>query len=146
MSIEAGDLLPYWTVEAVDPEKMKIMAALLGDPNPIHLDPAAARALGLGDRVVNQGPVNFGYVQNMLAAWAGGPGRIRAISLRLTAVVLAGDRLAAGARVTRVNPGGLVECAVWLDVLERAGSPLRPALRALDGTATVAAPDDARSG
>jgi 3-hydroxybutyryl-CoA dehydratase len=146
MSIEAGDLLPSWTVESVDPEKMKIMAALLRDPNPIHLDPAAARALGLGDRVVNQGPVNFGYVQNMLAAWAGGPGRIRAISLRLTAIVLAGDRVAAGGRVTSVSSGGVVECAVWLDVLERAGSPLRPPLRALAGTATVVPPDDGLSG
>jgi 3-hydroxybutyryl-CoA dehydratase len=142
MSIKAGDLIPCWTVEAVDPEKMKIMAALLRDPNPIHLDPAAARALGLGDRVVNQGPVNFGYVQNMLAAWAGGPGRIRALSLRLTATVLAGDRLAAGGRVTSVSLGGLVECDVWLDVLERAGSPLQPPLRALTGTAKIASPDD----
>ncbi len=142
MSAKAGDILPCWTIEAVDPEKMKIMAALLRDPNPIHLDPAAVRALGLGDRVVNQGPVNFGYVQNMLAAWAGGPGRILAMSLRLTAIVLAGDRLAAGGRVTSVSSGGLVECAVWLDVLERAGSPLRPPLRALAGTATVASPGD----
>jgi 3-hydroxybutyryl-CoA dehydratase len=142
MSIEAGDLLPCWTVETVDPEKMKIMAALLRDPNPIHLDPAAVRALGLGDRVVNQGPVSFGYVQNMLAAWAGGPDRIRAMSLRLTATVLAGDRLAARGRVTSVSSTGLVECAVWLDVLERAGSPLRPPVRALVGTATLAPPDD----
>lgn len=143
MNITPGDLLQTWTVEAVDPEKMKIMAALLRDPNPIHLDPAAVRALGLGDRVVNQGPVNFGYVQNMLAAWAGGPGRIRAMSLRLTAAVLAGDRLVAGGRVISVDPGGLVECAVWLDVLERAGNPLTPPLRALAGTARVVPPDPA---
>lgn len=137
MSVAAGDLLPAWTVEAVDPEKMKIMAALLGDPNPIHFDPAAVRALGLGDRVINQGPANFGYVQNMLVSWAGGVGRIRALSLRLTANVLAGDRVAAGGRVTGVGPGDLVACAVWLDVLARGGTSLASPLRALAGTATV---------
>ena len=141
MSIAAGDLLPAWTVEAVDPEKMKIMAALLRDPNPIHLDSAAVRALGLGDQVINQGPVNFGYVQNMLIAWAGGADRIRALSLRLTANVLADDRVAAGGQVTSVGPGGLVACAVWLDVLGRGGTALTPPLRALTGTATVVLPE-----
>ena len=27
-----------WTCEGVSPEKMKVLALLLGDPNPIHID------------------------------------------------------------------------------------------------------------
>jgi len=133
-----GDPLPPLTIEAVDPEKMKIMAALLRDPNPIHFDPAAARAAGLGDGTVNQGPVTIAYVQNMLASWAGGEDRIGALSLRLTANVLSGDRVAAGGRVVGAGSGSGAECAVWLDVTARAGEPLAPPLRALSGTAKVA--------
>lgn len=131
--MQVGDPLPAWTVDAVDAEKMKIMAALLCDPNPIHLDAAAVRRLGMGDRVVNQGPVTMGYVQNMLVAWAGGEDRIRALALRLSANVFAGDRVVAGGRVTALREDGgarLADCEVWLDVVD---GP-----RAVHGTATVA--------
>lgn len=137
MNVAAGDLIPFLTVRAVDAEKMKIMAALLRDPNPIHLDPDAARSAGLGNGPVNQGPANIGYVQNMLAAWAGGEERIKALSLRLTANVLAGDRVVAGGQVASVGPGAMVECGVWLDVVVRADQALTPPLRALSGTAVV---------
>jgi acyl dehydratase len=51
-----------WRLDSVDSERMREFAVLLADPNPIHLEPEAVRARGLGDRVVNQGPANFGYV------------------------------------------------------------------------------------
>jgi 3-hydroxybutyryl-CoA dehydratase len=38
--------LPAWKLDRVDPGKMKTLALLLADPNPIHLDAAAARRLG----------------------------------------------------------------------------------------------------
>ena len=47
---------------------MHIIAKVLRDPNPIHLDPAAAMAAGLGERVVNQGPANMAYVVDTLLA------------------------------------------------------------------------------
>ena len=50
---------------------MKTMAAILRDPYPIHWDRQATAALGLGGRTVNQGPLNLGYIANMLMAWAG---------------------------------------------------------------------------
>ena len=58
-------------LESVSPEKMKIFAALARDPNPIHWDRAAVAERGLGDRLINQGPINLGYVVNMLLAWTG---------------------------------------------------------------------------
>ena len=48
-------------VREVRPEPMVDFADLLQDPNPIHLDETAARG-----RVINQGPVNAGYVIAML--------------------------------------------------------------------------------
>ncbi|WP_308282590.1 MaoC/PaaZ C-terminal domain-containing protein [Pseudonocardia nigra] len=137
---QVGDALPEWVVEAVDPEKMKLMAALLHDPNPIHLGPDAVRAVGLGDRAVNQGPSNLGYVQNVLIAWAGSDDAIRAMAMRFAATVFAGDRAIAGGRVSAVRESDgelLADCEVWLDAF-RPG--VATAVRALSGTATVVVP------
>lgn len=133
-SVRPGDALPDLVVESVDPERMKTMAALLRDPNMIHLDPAETARLGMGDRVVNQGPINMGYVQTMLAGAAGGVDRVRRTSFRFLANVHAGDRVVAGGRVTAVRDGAAgreVDCEVWLDVSGGA--------RALSGTATLVA-------
>lgn len=136
MTIEVGTELPVRVVERVDIAEMKTMAALLQDPNPIHWDPEATKALGMGERTVNQGPINMAYVMNMLVAWADNdPSRLRGLKLRFMANVFNGDRVTAGGRVTgvrEVDGERLVDCEVWLDV--DGGS------RALSGTATVAIP------
>ena len=106
----------------VRPEPMVDFADLLGDPNPIHLDEAAARG-----RVINQGPVNAGYVIAMLRA-AYPQARIGAIRLRFLANVRAGDRVVAGGVVTAENDTE-IECDVWLDIED---GP-----RAVEGSATL---------
>jgi 3-hydroxybutyryl-CoA dehydratase len=121
--VKVGDELPQRVVD-VRPEPMKVTAALLRDPNMIHLDPAVTEALGLGPRVVNQGPLNLGYVHTLLEE----RGRVVASRFRFHGNVLAGDRVVAGARVTAVA-GDLVDCEVWLDVT--GGS------RAVSGTARI---------
>ena len=109
-----GDELPNLVIESVDAEKMKTMAALLADSNPIHWDVDSVRELGMGDQPVNQGPNNLGYVMNMLGDWAGGAERIQQIRVRFLDNVFAGDRLEAGGSVTAVGDDGTVECDVWL--------------------------------
>ena len=109
-----GDELPRLVIESVDAEKMKTMAALLADSNPIHWDVDTVRELGMGDQPVNQGPNNLGYVMNMLGDWAGGAERIQHIRVRFLDNVFAGDRLEAGGTITAVDDGGNVECDVWL--------------------------------
>ena len=109
-----GDELPRMVIESVDAEKMKTMAALLGDSNPIHWDVDTVRELGMGDQPVNQGPNNLGYVMNMLGDWAGGAERIQKIRVRFLDNVFAGDRLEAGGTVTAIGDDGTVECDVWL--------------------------------
>src|SRR3546814_10502336 len=73
----AGEALAPLTVAHIDPATLKLVAALMDDPNPIHFDTAAARAAGLGDRPVAQGPLTFGYLVVMAARAVGGHDGLR---------------------------------------------------------------------
>jgi len=129
-----GARLPELRVDPVSPEAMKRMARVLHDPNRIHLDPEAVRATGLGDRVINQGPSNCGYVMDMLAQ-AFPDGELRGFQSRFLANVLGGDAVVAGGKVDDVDPapgGWVLTCSVWLDVVGRG--------QALRGTARVYLP------
>jgi acyl dehydratase len=125
----AGEAIPPWEMTSVDPARMKTMAALLRDPYPVHWDRRANERLGLGGRVVNQGPLNLGYVANMLMAWAGADS-IRRLTVSFGSPVLDGDQVVAGGRVRDVVDG-VARCDVWL---ARAGE------RVVTGTALVTAP------
>ena len=83
-----------WTLRRVDPARMKILALLLADPNPVHLDPEAARRLHIADREVNQGPSNMAMVVNMLThTWP--DAELRQLRVRLLGQVLADDSVEA---------------------------------------------------
>jgi acyl dehydratase len=130
--VKPGDAIPEWNAEDVSAEKMMIFSALIRDPNPIHIDAEAARQLGLGEREVNQGPVNMGYLLNMLASWAGGADAIRRLKVRFMANIEAGDDIVASGTVIEVreeNGERLADCEIALDVVG--------GHRAMSGTATV---------
>jgi 3-hydroxybutyryl-CoA dehydratase len=84
--------LPPLRIEHVDAEAMHDWADLLEDANPIHLDPAAVRALGLGDAVINQGPRNIAVVLNAISQ-ALPTAELTGFSARLLGNVHAGDAL-----------------------------------------------------
>ena len=129
---EAGQQLPEHRIGPVSAEKMKTMSALMRDANPIHFDESAVRALGLGERVINQGPLNQAYVVDMLSRWAGGADRVRGVRLRYLGTVFAGDHLCARGTVREVAEADgrrVATCDVQLDVL--GGQTV------LSGTATV---------
>ena len=133
-AVEVGTQLPAFRVESVDPWRMKVFAALARDPNPIHWDRSEVAARGLGDRLINQGPTNLGYVCNMLVAWAG-PEALRDLRVRFTANVFDGDGVTAGGVVTAIREEGgvrLADCDVWLDRDD--------GTRTVAGTATVVCP------
>ena len=114
MSHAIGDALPPFTIESVSPEAMKQWAVFLADPNPIHLDVEVVKAKGLGDRVINQGPVNVAYMMNMLMrAFPGG--RIKSMDSRFLDNVYGGDRAVVTGRITMIE-GNIVTCEFSLDV------------------------------
>lgn len=119
LPVEVGATIPSLDV-LVDAEKMKLMAALLADPTPIHFDERALRDLGMDERPVNQGPLNMGYLQTMLARWAGGRERVVDFRVRFQGNVLAGDRVRASGTVTAISEderGRVATCEVSLEVL-----------------------------
>ena len=89
MKVEVGDAIPSWTMESVTPERMKTVAAIFRDPMPLHWDRDASRAIGFEGRLLNQSPINLGYVVNMLMAWAG-PTCIRRVRTEFPLPVLDG--------------------------------------------------------
>lgn len=129
--VQVGTEVPSLEL-VVDGEKMKVMAALLADPNPIHFDTRALAALGMDQRPVNQGPLNMGYLQTMLARWAGGRDRLLTFRVRFRGNVLAGDTVRAQGVVTEVRDterGRVATCDISLEVVGGAV--------ALSGTADV---------
>ena len=138
MNVVAGQPIPEWVMESVSPERMRTMAAILRDPNPIHWDREAVDALplGLGKRTINQGPLGLSYMVNMLHAWAG-PRCLRRLVMRFPQVVLDGERVIARGEVTGVrqdNDEQLADCRVWLEHAERGVL--------LEGEAVIALPSD----
>ena len=119
MIVAAGDDIPEWAMPEVDPARMRTMAAILRDPYSVHWDRAGNAAFGLAGRVINQGPLNLGYIVNMLTAWAGA-GSVRRLTVSFGRPVLDGDSVTARGRVTTVEERDgkqFVTCDVWLDRL-----------------------------
>jgi acyl dehydratase len=86
------------------------MAMLLRDPNPIHWDTAVTERLGLGDRAINQGPINMSYLLELAVANAGGAENLRRFRVRFLRNVMAGDRVVCSGRVTaRDEAAGTVD-------------------------------------
>ena len=135
MKVETGDSIPEWDMPRVAPERMRTMAAILRDPNPVHWDRSAVAALGFGERTINQGPLGLSYMLNMLMEWAG-PRCIRRVVMRFPEVVLDEDHVIAKGVVTAVRDvdgGREADCEIWL---ERAGEG-----RLLEGSAVVRIPE-----
>lgn len=126
-----GPALPEFVVEAVDPQRMKTMAALLRDPYRVHWDRAATTAMGLGGRVINQGPLNLSYIMNALHAH-GGPGCIRQLTVAFHRPVFDGDRVVAGGELLQ-SADGHDTWNVWL----RRDAPV-PGEHVVTGTAVTA--------
>jgi len=78
----------------IDTASMREWCDILGDDNPIHIDPAAAQALGFGPRTVNPGPANLAYLLTVLEDAA--PGMTPAsLDAAFLGNVLSGDTAAA---------------------------------------------------
>jgi acyl dehydratase len=124
-----GGRLDPFVVDAVDDARMKVMAAILQDPNPIHFDVDAVRELGYGERPINQGPINLAWFMSCAIRFAGGRERLLRTQVRFLGNVFAGERFVAEGTVTAIDrAAGTAELAI------ECTSDGRPVLA---GTATV---------
>jgi 3-hydroxybutyryl-CoA dehydratase len=114
MTYAVGDALPPFVIESVSADAMKQWAVFLADPNPIHLDVEVVKAKGLGDRVINQGPINVAYMMNMLMAAFPGA-KIEAMDSRFLDNVYGGDKAVASGTITAIE-GNRISCEFTLDV------------------------------
>lgn len=133
MSARPGDELGPW-FGTIGADAVAELAVILDDPNPIHLDPAAARAAGLGERAIVQGPASMAFVINMLRE-AVADCRLGKLGVRLLGSICVDDAVRAAGRVESVTVDGgerLLSCDVWLDIID---GP-----RALEGSATLLGP------
>lgn len=135
MKVAVGDSIPEWDMPEVSAARMRTMAAILRDPNPVHWDREVCDQLGFGKRTINQGPLGLSYMINMLHAWTG-PESIRRLYMTFPLVILDGDHVTAQGRITALreeNGERLADCDIWL---HRDGSA-----HPLEGRATVKLPD-----
>jgi len=128
VGLKVGDELPPFIVDSVDPQRMKTMAALLDDPNPIHFDKDLVVRLGYGEAPVNQGPTTMAYMTNVLVG-AFGARAIRRFQCRFLGNVFAGERIECRGTVTAIDTAtSTVELALTASVADR---------QVLAGTASV---------
>ncbi len=121
MKISIGDDIPEWDMPSVTRERMRTMAAILRDPNPVHWDPRSTERWGFKDKTINQGPLGLSYMVNMLHDWAG-PTSIKRFIMTFPKAVLSEDHVIARGKVTglREEDGTTIaECDIWLHNDER---------------------------
>lgn len=118
MTPQVGDALQPFRIGPVDPQSMVIWAEILRDPNPIHLDVEAVRAMGLGNRRINQGPANLAYLIN--GVFQTFPcAKMEQITNRFVGNVVEDDLLVVSGAVTQVETvaeGVRVTCDMTLAV------------------------------
>jgi acyl dehydratase len=115
VKVNVGDVIPSWTMTSVSIEKMKTMAAILRDPNPVHWNRKTVAAMGMGERTINQGPLGISYMVNMLQAWAG-ENCIQHMHVTFpNPLILDEDEIIARGQVKAVDEDGLIYCETWLE-------------------------------
>jgi acyl dehydratase len=130
-TLSIGYELAPFVVETVDLQRMKTMAALLDDPNPIHFDTDLVVRLGYGDAPINQGPITMSYMMNVVTD-AFGRDAVRSFRCRFLGNVFAGEQVVCRGTVSALDTAaGTAEIEVSAVVGER---PV------LAGAATVALP------
>jgi acyl dehydratase len=77
-------------------EQIAAYAESSGDQNPIHLDDAFARSVGLPG-VIAHGMLQMGILATVAAEAAGGPEHLRRMSVRFAGMVEPGDTVTFGA-------------------------------------------------
>jgi len=120
MNLAVGSTLAPLRIVRIDASSMKLWSMLLHDPNPIHLDRDAVRAMGLGDRLINQGPANLACIISMLLKALPGA-RLESLDVRYVDNAFEGDAVEASGAVREIMPGppSRIVCEVLLQAIGR---------------------------
>lgn len=132
--LSVGDELEPRTVEDLDGQDMKLIAALLQDPYPPHYDRRRAEDLDYPG-LLNQGPANLSYLLQTIVQVLESPTDLKTFDVRFHDMVFEDETVTATATVEekRVADGdALVEFAL---ALENEDGTV-----AVDGTATARLP------
>lgn len=90
------EVLASRTIGDVDPADMRVVTAIVADPNPMHFDPRYVERQGYPGRV-NQGPVTAAYAAQAALAVADAPGDLRRLAVQFDGFVFEGDTVEATA-------------------------------------------------
>ena len=103
-------------VKHVTQEQIDAYADVSGDHNPIHINPEAARAVGL-DGTIAHGMLNMAFVGQMLTDWLSrqptGPGWVSRLRVRFQAMVRPNDTIDCYGRLTE-RRGPVQTLDVWI--------------------------------
>ena len=100
MGISVGDTFQH--VRKCDPYRPLYYAAASGDFNPIHIDPEAGKAAGLGGNIL-QGLCTMGWAVEGFGIFLGDPGKVTKVRVRFSRPVSVGDVITYQGRVTAVD-------------------------------------------
>lgn len=104
MNYSVGDTFTH--VRECDRYRPIYYAAASGDFNPIHLDPDAGRAAGLGGNIL-QGLCTMGWAVEGFVNYLGDPGKVSKVSVRFSRPVRVEDVITITGKVTAIEGGTL---------------------------------------
>ena len=103
-SYSVGDTFTH--VRDCDRYRPIYYAAASGDFNPIHIDPDAGRAAGLGGSIL-QGLCTMGWAVEGFVNYLGDPGKVSKISVRFSRPVMVEYTITIVGKVTSIEGGVL---------------------------------------
>ena len=98
-TVEVGQALPALT-KRVSVEQIRAYAEASGDRNPIHLDDAFARSVGLPG-VIAHGMLTMAFANQMLTDWLGDRSLLRRLDGRFGGMVVPGDEVTCSGTVSK---------------------------------------------
>lgn len=99
-----GDTFTH--VRTCDRYRPLYYAAASGDFNPIHIDPDAGRAAGLGGNIL-QGLCTMGWAVEGFVNYLGDPGKVSKVKVRFSRPVMVEDIITVTGKVTAISNGVL---------------------------------------
>lgn len=103
-SYSVGDTFTH--VRECDRYRPIYYAAASGDFNPIHIDPDAGRAAGLGGNIL-QGLCTMGWAVEGFVNYLGDPGKVSKVKVRFSRPVMVEDTITVIGKVTSIEGGVL---------------------------------------